>query len=76
MDQGIGFFPRMETMATPQLVTTLRRGQFLWMDPAARRQYLHSLKRRIAEGYYNSDRVFSKVAEDIAPVLEEILGAD
>ena len=63
-------------MAPQQYISTLRRGQFLWMDQAAQRRYLQNLKRRIAEGYYDSDRVFSKVVEDIAPVLEEIIAGD
>lgn len=54
----------------------LRRGQFLWMEPAAQHRYLQNLKQRIAEGYYNTDRVFTKVVDDIAPVLEEIIAGE
>jgi hypothetical protein len=63
-------------MMQQQRVTTLRRGQFLWMEPAAQHRYLKNLKQRIADGYYNSDRVFTKVVEDIAPVLEEVVAGE
>lgn len=72
-DKGLAFFQGWKTMAPQQHIASLRRGQFLWLDKAAQQRYLHTLKRRIAEGYYNSDLVFSKVVEEIAPVLEEIV---
>jgi hypothetical protein len=63
-------------MMQQQHVTMLRRGQFLWMEPAAQHRYLQNLRQRIAEGYYNTDRVFAKVAEDISPVLEDIIAGE
>ena len=56
--------------------TTLRKGQFLWMEPAARNAYLQKLKERISEGYYYTDSIFSKIADELAPVLEETVAAD
>lgn len=56
--------------------TTLRKGQFLWMEPAARNAYLQKLKKRISEGYYYTDSIFSKIADELAPVLEETVAAD
>jgi hypothetical protein len=61
-------------MAQQQQLPALKRGQFLWMEPAAQRRYVQQLKKRISDGYYNSENVFSKVAEEIAPVLEEVAG--
>ena len=54
----------------------LRKGRFLWMEPAARNAYLSKLKERISEGYFYSDRIFSKIADDLAPVLEEVVASD
>ena len=56
--------------------TTLRKGQFLWMEPAARNAYLQKLKERISEGYYYTELVFSKIADELAPVLEEVAATD
>jgi len=50
----------------------LRKGQFLWMDPSAQEAYLKKLKQRIADGYYYSEQIFTKVADELTPVLEEI----
>lgn len=55
---------------------SLRKGQFLWMEPEARIAYLQKLKKRIADGYYYTDSVFSKIADEIAPILEEAASAD
>jgi hypothetical protein len=60
-------------MNLQQQSTALRKGQFLWMDPAARNDYLQKLRKRISEGYYYSERIFSKVVDEIAPVFEEII---
>jgi hypothetical protein len=53
-----------------------RKGQFLWMEPEAQYLYLTTLKERISQGYYFTDRVFSRVVEDIAPILEETAVGD
>ena len=50
----------------------VRKGQFLWKDPQTQTMYLKTLKKRIAEGYYFRDKIFSRVADEIAPVLDEI----
>lgn len=60
-------------MAQQQCVTMFRQGQFLWMEPVAQQRYLQNIKKRIAEGFYNTDRVFTKVVEEIAPVLEDVV---
>ena len=51
-----------------------RKGQFLWRDPSAQMHYIATLKKRIAENYYFEDRVFTRIADEIAPVLDEITG--
>lgn len=50
----------------------VRKGQFLWMEPCAQETYLKKLKQRISDGYYFSERIFTKVADELTPVLEEI----
>ena len=49
----------------------IRRGQFLWMDSIQKRTYIEKLTKRIAEGYYFSDRVISQVVEELAPVFND-----
>lgn len=53
--------------------SAIRKGQFLWMEPGAQKRYVETLKRRISEGYYYSEKIFSQVADELAPVLEEVV---
>jgi hypothetical protein len=60
------------TMDTGKQNTANRKGQFLWMEPSARTSYLQTLKKKISDGFYYSESVLSKVAEDLTPILEEV----
>jgi hypothetical protein len=51
----------------------IKKGQFLWKDETSRKKYLIVLKKKIADGYFNSDRVISRIVEEIAPVFREIV---
>lgn len=51
-----------------------RKGQFLWRDATAQMHYIATVKKRIAENYYFEERVFSQIADEIAPVLAETTG--
>jgi len=50
----------------------IRKGQFLWMEPVSRTHYLQNLKKKIAAGYYFSDKVISQITDELAPVIEDI----
>jgi hypothetical protein len=61
-----------EDMNTPRDHNpNIRRGQFLWREESERNKYLAKLSRRIASGYYSSDKVISKVVEELAPVFSD-----
>lgn len=49
----------------------IRKGRFLWMDAPEREQFLSMLKYRIADGYYYTDSIFGKIADELAPVMAE-----
>lgn len=68
------FFHGWNQMATRTTNSTNRKGQFLWREPAAQQHYISTLKKRIAENYYFEERVFSHIADEIAPVLDEMTG--
>ncbi|MBN1760618.1 MAG: hypothetical protein JW863_19980 [Chitinispirillaceae bacterium] len=59
-------------MNTPKINPANRRGQFLWRDPATQSKYVIALKKRVSERYYFNERVFSRIVDEIAPVLNEI----
>lgn len=59
-------------MKTSSPNPSLRQGRFLWMDEPDQRKYLTELKKKIADGFYSSDKVISRIVEEIAPVLNEI----
>jgi len=63
-------------MNAPQRNPAIRQGQFLWMDEPAKRSYLSSLKKKIEEGYYHSEKVISRIVEEIAPVVDDIVDND
>ncbi len=48
-----------------------RKGRFLWMERNEQDLFVKNLKCKIAQGYYCSDIVFSKIAEDLAPVMAD-----
>jgi hypothetical protein len=51
----------------------IRKGQFLWKEERERRQYVESLSRKIADGYYFKDDVLSQIVDEIAPVFSDNL---
>ena len=51
----------------------IRTGRFLWMEEKARKRYLAMLKKRIAEGYFYSDRIIVSLVDEIAPVFDDFL---
>ena len=52
----------------------IRKGRFMWMEPDDQKMYINTLKSRIAEGYYFSETILTKVADELTPVLSEISG--
>jgi hypothetical protein len=54
----------------------LRRGQFIWRDEASQKRYVESITGRIQAGYYSSDKVLSKIVEELAPALSESVGEE
>jgi hypothetical protein len=56
--------------------SNVRQGRFLWMSESARNDYLATLKQKITEGYFFSDPILSRVAEDLAPLYAESSGPD
>lgn len=63
-------------MNASQRNPALRQGQFLWMDDPTKRSYLSSLKKKIEEGYYSSEKVISRIVEEIAPVIDDVVDTD
>ncbi len=63
-------------MKAPERNPALRQGQFQWMDEPDKKGYLSKLKKRIDEGFYFSDKVISRIVEEIAPVLNETVGIE
>lgn len=63
-------------MNTPLRNPALRRGQFIWMDEGPRKNYIDELKKKISNGFYSSDKVISKIVEEIAPVLNDTVNHD
>lgn len=67
---------RDDVMNIPQRNPAIRQGQFLWMDESARKKYLSSLKKKIEEGYFYSEKVVSRIVEEIAPVIHDVIDQD
>ncbi len=51
----------------------IRKGQFLWMEEAEQESYLRNLKARISDGYYYSDLILSRVADELANVMADVV---
>jgi hypothetical protein len=49
----------------------VRKGRFLWMESGERDRFVSDLKFKISQGYYYSEMIFGKIAEDLAPVMAE-----
>ncbi len=67
---------RDDVMETPPKNPALRQGQFHWMNEPAKKSYLSMLKKRIDEGYYFSDKVVTRIVDEIAPVLNDCVEQD
>ena len=52
----------------------VRTGRFLWMKENEKKRYLATLKKRIAEGYFSSDRIIVSLVNEMAPVFNDFLG--
>jgi hypothetical protein len=63
-------------MNIPANNPAIRQGQFLWMDERTKREYLSILKQRISDGYYFSERVISRIVDELAPVINETVERD
>ena len=46
------------------------------MDQKAKKRYLASLNKKIAEGYFSSDQILVRLVEEMAPVFNEFLDDD
>lgn len=54
--------------------TGKRMGKFLWRESHSERDdYVNELRKRIAEGYYNSDEVVSMIVNELAPVIDSVV---
>jgi hypothetical protein len=51
----------------------IRKGRFLWMETRERECFLSELNARIAQGYYFSDLVFTKIADDLSQVMSDMV---
>lgn len=51
----------------------VRKGRFLWLEDPARKRYVEKLIRKIENGYFFSERVMSKIVDEIAPTFNEII---
>ena len=56
--------------------SNVRQGRFLCLPEEARNDYLATLKRKIAEGYFFSDSTITRLAEDLAPAYSESTGSE
>ncbi len=58
-----------QTLDSPNI----RKGRFLWMERNERDLFINDLKIKIAQGYYYSDAIFSKIAEELTPVMADTI---
>jgi hypothetical protein len=52
----------------------IRKGRFLWMEQQEQKKFVDGLKSRIAEGYYYSDSILGRVADELGTVLSDLTG--
>jgi hypothetical protein len=65
-----------ENVETRRDSPNIRTGRFLCMDEQSKKHYLDVLNKKIADGYFSSEMILTKVVEEIAPVFNEQLDAD
>ena len=56
--------------------SNVRQGRFLWIAENLRSDYLAALCKKISDGYYFSDPILSRIAEDLAPVYADAASND
>jgi len=54
----------------------IRTGRFLWMDEKSRKRYLAALNKKIAEGFFSSDIIITRLVDEMAPVFNDFLDSD
>ncbi len=52
---------------------SIKKGRFLWMKSPAKERYIASLKEKIDSGYYFSDSILAKIADELVQVMSEIV---
>jgi adenylate kinase family enzyme len=58
-------------MNTPEHNPNIRRGRFLWRGEKERSRYLLRLQERIDKGVYYSDRIISRVVDELIPAFSD-----
>lgn len=51
--------------------SNVRRGRFLWLPEPARKDYLKSLREKIAGGYFTSDSILAQIVDELAPLYAD-----
>jgi hypothetical protein len=51
----------------------IRKGKFIWMDDGGRKRYIENLMQKITDGYYFSEKVLSRIVEELAPTFNEAI---
>lgn len=51
----------------------VRKGRFLWMEQREKESFVHDLKVKIAKGYFNSDLISARIAEELASVMNDVV---
>jgi len=54
----------------------IRMGRFLWLDEKAQKSYLLGLNKKIAEGYFTSDQILTRIVDEMAPVFNDSVEDD
>lgn len=68
---GCNLHIRDDDMKTPTRNPAMRQGKFLWMNEQSKKNYISLVKKRIADGYYFSEKIIIRIVDDIAPVFDD-----
>jgi hypothetical protein len=71
----VGYFKDVN-MDVRTVSPNIRNGRFLWMDEKEQKRYLAVLNKKIAEGFYTSDQILSRLVDEMAPVFNDFLDGD
>ncbi|NLL14731.1 MAG: hypothetical protein GX267_15110 [Fibrobacter sp.] len=52
---------------------SIKKGRFLWMESPAKEKYVASLKKKVESGYYFSELILTKIVDELAPIISEIV---